>query len=111
MLRSRGTRSITSIARWNRSSSFSTVMSRSEEHTSELQSRVDLVCRLLLEKKKTKKQVPVEEDGHRHGDSRAHSIVQTYPRRHHHTEPLHGSAVIKITDSQYELPQQGSTNT
>src|SRR5690349_22545746 len=28
---------------------------RSEEHTSELQSRRDLVCRLLLEKKKTKK--------------------------------------------------------
>src|SRR5207247_9261826 len=30
--------------------SFSAI-SRSEEHTSELQSRVDLVCRLLLEKK------------------------------------------------------------
>src|SRR3989449_7642714 len=29
--------------------------SRSEEHTSELQSRLHLVCRLLLEKKKTKK--------------------------------------------------------
>src|SRR5215207_11394799 len=28
---------------------------RSEEHTSELQSRVDLVCRLLLEKKKKKR--------------------------------------------------------
>src|SRR5699024_2553903 len=28
---------------------------RSEEHTSELQSRFDLVCRLLLEKKKKKK--------------------------------------------------------
>src|SRR5207247_5791440 len=28
------------------------VAHRSEEHTSELQSRVDLVCRLLLEKKK-----------------------------------------------------------
>src|SRR5206468_10747717 len=28
--------------------------SRSEEHTSELQSRSDLVCRLLLEKKKQK---------------------------------------------------------
>src|SRR2546421_5251683 len=28
---------------------------RSEEHTSELQSRSDLVCRLLLEKKKNKK--------------------------------------------------------
>src|SRR6266496_4670543 len=31
-------------------------MLRSEEHTSELQSRRDLVCRLLLEKKKQKKQ-------------------------------------------------------
>src|SRR5699024_11695280 len=29
------------------------VPQRSEEHTSELQSRFDLVCRLLLEKKKT----------------------------------------------------------
>src|SRR5207249_6001507 len=29
--------------------------SRSEEHTSELQSRFDLVCRLLLEKKKKNK--------------------------------------------------------
>src|SRR5438874_8588801 len=29
-------------------------VSRSEEHTSELQSRRDLVCRLLLEKKKIK---------------------------------------------------------
>src|SRR5207249_6473342 len=34
-------------------STFTT--SRSEEHTSELQSRFDLVCRLLLEKKKTQK--------------------------------------------------------
>src|SRR5438105_12051163 len=30
---------------------------RSEEHTSELQSRVDLVCRLLLEKKKKHKKI------------------------------------------------------
>src|SRR5438034_10369002 len=30
-------------------------VSRSEEHTSELQSHSDLVCRLLLEKKKKKK--------------------------------------------------------
>src|SRR5690606_40128225 len=29
---------------------------RSEEHTSELQSRENLVCRLLLEKKKTRRQ-------------------------------------------------------
>src|SRR5438067_4806893 len=33
---------------------------RSEEHTSELQSRFDLVCRLLLEKKK-KKQKKIKE--------------------------------------------------
>src|SRR5438874_12735842 len=36
--------------------------SRSEEHTSELQSRRDLVCRLLLEKKKKSRQ-------HRHSES------------------------------------------
>src|SRR5436309_7687553 len=33
--------------------------SRSEEHTSELQSRENLVCRLLLEKKKKKKTNPL----------------------------------------------------
>src|SRR5947209_15467165 len=33
-------------------------LDRSEEHTSELQSRQYLVCRLLLEKKKEKKQRP-----------------------------------------------------
>src|SRR5437588_5640268 len=32
----------------------STLATRSEEHTSELQSHSDLVCRLLLEKKKKK---------------------------------------------------------
>src|SRR2546428_4073904 len=37
--------------------------SRSEEHTSELQSRSDLVCRLLLEKKTNK---PFEYLYHRH---------------------------------------------
>src|SRR5204863_8425628 len=33
---------------------YSVGVARSEEHTSELQSRRDLVCRLLLEKKKDK---------------------------------------------------------
>src|SRR2546429_848185 len=33
-------------------SAFSSAPTRSEEHTSELQSRLHLVCRLLLEKKK-----------------------------------------------------------
>src|SRR2546429_3731381 len=35
-------------------SPHATARSRSEEHTSELQSRLHLVCRLLLEKKKKK---------------------------------------------------------
>src|SRR2546422_1240413 len=35
--------------------SLVTALKRSEEHTSELQSRLHLVCRLLLEKKKKKK--------------------------------------------------------
>src|SRR5699024_1538038 len=35
---------------------------RSEEHTSELQSRFDLVCRLLLEKKKKKDNIDVPTD-------------------------------------------------
>src|SRR5687768_17682289 len=35
---------------------------RSEEHTSELQSRLHLVCRLLLEKKKKKRE---KSDGHK----------------------------------------------
>src|SRR2546429_3093882 len=34
------------------------VHGRSEEHTSELQSRLHLVCRLLLEKKKNNTQAP-----------------------------------------------------
>src|SRR5690606_1386268 len=34
---------------------FDTQIARSEEHTSELQSRENLVCRLLLEKKKIKR--------------------------------------------------------
>src|SRR5260221_811268 len=38
-----------------RSSCRGTPQQRSEEHTSELQSHSDLVCRLLLEKKKKKK--------------------------------------------------------
>ena len=38
-------------------STLTYIFVRSEEHTSELQSRSDLVCRLLLEKKKTKTSV------------------------------------------------------
>src|SRR2546430_5065992 len=42
-----------SASRFPQTGSLSTRMPRSEEHTSELQSQSNLVCRLLLEKKKT----------------------------------------------------------
>src|SRR2546429_2681689 len=56
---------------------------RSEEHTSELQSRLHLVCRLLLEKKKI---VEIVED--------------TITRTHLSDDGLTGSAVIqhKVTE-------------
>src|SRR5687767_15531356 len=40
--------------------------SRSEEHTSELQSLAYLVCRLLLEKKNTRQRNDVHEDDRQH---------------------------------------------
>src|SRR2546422_6283383 len=43
------------LRRLMRAHAVSLVHTRSEEHTSELQSRLHLVCRLLLEKKKKKK--------------------------------------------------------
>src|SRR2546421_5362065 len=46
------------------------VVDRSEEHTSELQSRSDLVCRLLLEKKKKSKMtLPSQEQTQTNTDS------------------------------------------
>src|SRR5699024_11579410 len=47
---------------------------RSEEHTSELQSRFDLVCRLLLEKKKTNKT-----HTHTHRSQKKTAITDTLP--------------------------------
>src|SRR5438132_10842582 len=55
---------------------------RSEEHTSELQSHSDLVCRLLLEKKKVKR------DSQHH-----HSNV------HHLRRDLLGSGVSRLRSS------------
>src|SRR5258706_2360554 len=45
---------------------------RSEEHTSELQSLTNLVCRLLLEKKKTNRAA------NRTIDSHQHALTDTY---------------------------------
>src|SRR5438874_5002057 len=57
---------------------------RSEEHTSELQSRRDLVCRLLLEKKKQNTE-PQEERAPPHANQPAGPPVQSaelYPTEH-----------------------------
>src|SRR2546421_4822356 len=53
---------------------------RSEEHTSELQSRSDLVCRLLLEKKKETPDI-------------ARPLCQTALLRHRHEWQLHAHRV------------------
>src|SRR5438105_10591434 len=58
---------------------------RSEEHTSELQSRVDLVCRLLLEKKKNK-EVKMASRRKQHRMLEAHSAPCLRHSRVHHTE-------------------------
>src|SRR2546430_3486072 len=59
--------------------------SRSEEHTSELQSQSNLVCRLLLEKKKKKKTQPRAitrvSDVHVTENSSRHDGVAPRPRR------------------------------
>src|SRR3989449_754502 len=50
-----GGKSSRSVGGASRRSASQRASMRSEEHTSELQSRLHLVCRLLLEKKKKKK--------------------------------------------------------
>src|SRR5256885_12617948 len=51
------------ISRRPRSAAES-LLQRSEEHTSELQSPCNLVCRLLLEKKKKKQHVCIRSNNH-----------------------------------------------
>src|SRR2546428_3806197 len=57
---------------------FSSWRTRSEEHTSELQSRSDLVCRLLLEKKKIPRSALLVRDDLKHD-----------PCPIHDTRPVH----------------------
>src|SRR5207253_5928498 len=54
---------------------------RSEEHTSELQSRGHLVCRLLLEKKKKKKQI-YHKINKTHNDGKHSTYIRTSSQRH-----------------------------
>src|ERR1022692_2560984 len=65
-------------------------MHRSEEHTSELQSPCNLVCRLLLEKKKT---------NNKHAAHATHPHHCTSHRQHPHPAPARAarqSVVVRI---------------
>src|SRR3989440_5198281 len=52
--------------------------SRSEEHTSELQSRSDLVCRLLLEKKKKKQESSTKDKAPTKPKQQSAEIINSY---------------------------------
>src|SRR2546421_1943879 len=84
---------------------------RSEEHTSELQSRSDLVCRLLLEKKKhtadlQSRSEPVSrlllEKPHHCATARSQTMMHTALQTHtstpiKHTSAYHSSPPIQPT--------------
>src|SRR2546427_8059369 len=55
---------------------------RSEEHTSELQSQSNLVCRLLLEKKKKERKHERPRDETRSVDTRCREAERVSSRRH-----------------------------
>src|SRR4029434_10468801 len=57
---------------------------RSEEHTSELQSHLNLVCRLLLEKKKT-----INHTCSAHTTHHDLTVSQPQPRTSHIRQPTH----------------------
>src|SRR2546426_7910581 len=55
---------------------------RSEEHTSELQSPCNLVCRLLLEKKKKKRKNPTHQASSKHDYNRVYDGTRTHTTHH-----------------------------
>src|SRR5947207_11377212 len=57
-------------------------LERSEEHTSELQSHSDLVCRLLLEKKKKKHRTHKHTTTHNHTAHQTHHATRQSPHQH-----------------------------
>src|SRR3954449_604766 len=76
---------------------------RSEEHTSELQSHSHLVCRLLLEKKKTQHPIDPNDDAvptvdaahaHQRSGGRALADVRLRARARRYDGPLPASAVV-----------------
>src|SRR5207247_2888531 len=77
---------------------------RSEEHTSELQSRVDLVCRLLLEKKKHEQNAQ-----QRHKDARQKRTVDRGEDGGRHRMHAHPGDTGANTDPRQEHNEAGST--
>src|SRR5256885_7020515 len=77
---------------WAVGTESSTSRGRSEEHTSELQSPCNLVCRLLLEKKKTNRNAPTHSAGFRR--VRFRSTPQTHL---HLTARLRGKSLHRST--------------
>src|SRR5574341_522167 len=76
---------------------------RSEEHTSELQSPTNLVCRLLLEKKKKLKDFEAAVAGMQAGESNTFSM--TFPEDYH-AKHLAGQAVeFEVTVKRVEEPK------
>src|SRR5258708_24909587 len=69
--------SLTRTAKHRAKEMFERLLQRSEEHTSELQSPDHLVCRLLLEKKKTHH--PITSNPFIHGQDSYHDIRDTTP--------------------------------
>src|SRR3989440_2077569 len=70
---------------------------RSEEHTSELQSRSDLVCRLLLAKKHTSEL-----------QSRSDLVCRLLLEKKNHTSPLHSGAQLNDLDQSAPRPCNAS---
>src|SRR5476649_696871 len=72
---------------------------RSEEHTSELQSHSDLVCRLLLEKKKSNRKTPFSHPNYASASNRYHHkynhiLPQKPTSSHSGAHRRHSSAAI-----------------
>src|SRR6266849_3844759 len=61
---------------------------RSEEHTSELQSRVELVCRLLLEKKNVHDRVTFQQDNVSKELPGSYDVITTFVVIHDAPDPI-----------------------
>src|SRR5207249_7545689 len=85
------------------------LVARSEEHTSELQSRFDLVCRLLLEKKKKKnnqiEQKKNNNDTNTETETNKHNRLQGQPVSLQHTLTMNTmTAQLRYSEVRTILP-------